>query len=128
MESVVYVGSIIFASLWTVGWLLFRKYSLGHAVQIYPCVAMWMAIRAVHNEDLPSAYHLLWLMPACLVVGSIVGVYLTKFFMVLSELGERWDKWMTKISYGEGCMTVLAAVVSFSVIAATVVVLAVAGL
>ena len=89
---------------------------------------MWMAILAVHNEDLPSAYHLLWLIPVCLVVGSIVGVYLTKFLMILGKFFEEWNKLLERISYGKGCMIVLATAVSFSVLTATVVVLAVAGL
>ena len=91
MESILLVGSIVLASIWTLGWLIFRKHSLGHASQIIPSVCMWGAIYSVYDESLSSSYHLLWLMPVCIVFGSIIGIALLKFFI-------SWDELMKKVS------------------------------
>lgn len=104
MSSCIYWGSIVIAALWTIGYLVYKDKSLGHASQLVPCVLMWIAIAQIHTHEY-SPYHLLWLMPLSLVIGSVVGLvviiilhkYITptinKSAAAISELFDEKNMW-----------------------------------
>lgn len=63
MGTIIFWLGVAFSVYWTIGWLLYRSYSRGHAAQIFTCLALWGVVLVfVKNPDY-SRLHMLWAMP-----------------------------------------------------------------
>jgi len=92
MESIIFWMSVVIASIWSLGWLIFNKHGFGCAIQLFSCILMWVCIfKAFHNNF--SDYNLLWLMPLSIIVGSFVGLVL-HYISILIVL---WEKYIDNL-------------------------------
>lgn len=66
--------SLLFALLWTINWFRFRTASRGHSAMITDVILLWATNIAFLLHPEWSRFHLLWVVPACLIVGFFLAL------------------------------------------------------